>query len=164
MLSYYIYQHIRLDNGLIFYVGKGCNDRAFSKKDRNKYWHHIVNKYGYDVQIIQKNLSLEQSWSEERKLIKQYRDIGIDLVNVTDGGNGGPLFKGKKHTKISKEKISQKAKNRELPKEFSIQWGRKNYGIQNGNYSKGYWRGRKRSVETKEKIRQALLKYYNKLR
>ena len=57
-----VYLHKRKDTNEIFYVGKGKNYlRAYSKHGRNKYWENIVNKYGYDIEIIYENISNEES-------------------------------------------------------------------------------------------------------
>ena len=49
-----IYQHKRLDTLEVFYIGIGKkSNRAYSKQRRNKYWNSIVNKVGYQVEIIQ---------------------------------------------------------------------------------------------------------------
>jgi len=36
--SFYVYEHIRRDSFLPFYVGKGKDNRAYKKIGRNKYW------------------------------------------------------------------------------------------------------------------------------
>lgn len=41
--KYYLYRHIRLDTGNVFYVGIGTGRRAWKKENRNKHWHNIVN-------------------------------------------------------------------------------------------------------------------------
>ncbi len=90
------------------------------------------------VIIIQKNAIWSQ---DEIKHIKKFRDLGKNLLNATDGGDGMLGFKhseetkkimsktkmGFKHSNITKEKISRTKK------------------------------GRQPSKETKNKIRQALL-------
>ncbi len=47
----YVYRHIRLDKNVPFYIGIGKSDlnynRASSNKNRNPYWHHIVNQTEY---------------------------------------------------------------------------------------------------------------------
>jgi hypothetical protein len=43
-----VYQHKRNDTNEIFYIGIGrSKDRAGKKTNRNKYWHSIVNKFGF---------------------------------------------------------------------------------------------------------------------
>ena len=64
--NYYVYVHYRLDTGNPFYVGKGTKYRASCRQDRNKYWHNIVNKYGYRIQILQNNLNKIQALNAEK--------------------------------------------------------------------------------------------------
>jgi hypothetical protein len=87
-----VYQHRRLDNNEIFYIGIGQSEkRAYSKSNRNEMWRRIVNKYGYSIEIIYKNITWENASKIERKLIKQYGRINLNngtLCNMTDGGDG----------------------------------------------------------------------------
>lgn len=50
-MDFYVYRHIRRDTGEVFYIGKGFKNRAYSFLNRNPYWHNIVNKCGFDVEI-----------------------------------------------------------------------------------------------------------------
>ena len=70
MGNYGVYRHIRLDTNVPFYIGKGLNKRAFSKRDRNQYWHNIVNKYGYEVEIMLEGLTNENAIIKEKEFIK----------------------------------------------------------------------------------------------
>ena len=86
-----IYRHLK-PNGEVFYIGIGTTKkRAYSKQSRNPLWHNIVDKYGYEVQILKKDLSWEEACELETLLINYYgrRDLGTgSLVNMTDGGEG----------------------------------------------------------------------------
>lgn len=97
----YIYQHIRLDNNQIFYIGIGGEDnspstnygRAYSHNSRNKHWHNIVNKVGFKVEILFENLNWEDACLKEIEFIKQYGRMDLKtgiLVNMTEGGEGVP--------------------------------------------------------------------------
>lgn len=87
-----VYTHIRKDNNEVFYVGVGKHkSRAFDKRRRNKYWYHIVNKHGYNVNITHCDLCIEEAFCIEKYLISFYgrRDLKSGtLVNMTDGGDG----------------------------------------------------------------------------
>jgi len=75
----FVYQHIRLDNNEVFYIGIGINKyRPLSKYRRNKYWHNIVNKCGYKSEIIYNNLTWKDAIEFEKFLIKLYgrKDLG----------------------------------------------------------------------------------------
>ena len=131
----YVYQHIRLDTNEVFYIGIGkTKRRAYSKSDRNKHWHHIVNKVGYSVKIIFDRITWEEAIAKEKKLIEYYgrRDKGLGtLVNMTDGGEGtlgrpmsekhkrrvSDCHKGKKISEELKQKLFNANKGRQLSKE-----------------------------------------------
>ena len=87
-----VYEHLRNDTNEVFYVGIGEEEkRAFSKKNRNKYWKNIINKVGYSVNIIHKDIEWEDACKIEKLLIEKYgrKDLGLgNLVNMTDGGEG----------------------------------------------------------------------------
>jgi hypothetical protein len=87
-----VYEHLRNDTNEVFYVGIGEEEkRAFSKKARNKYWKNIINKVGYSVNIIHKDIDWEDACKIEKLLIEKYgrKDLGKgNLVNMTDGGEG----------------------------------------------------------------------------
>lgn len=88
--NYYVYKHINAETNIPFYVGKGINDRAYSKASRNILWKNIVNKYGYRVEFIMTNLNELEAYYLENFYIKLYKrksDGGL-LVNLTDGGDG----------------------------------------------------------------------------
>ncbi len=87
-----VYQHRRLDNNEIFYIGIGKNkNRAFSKRNRSIYWNNLTNKYGYIVEILFENILWEEACLKEIDLIKFYgrKDLGDGiLINLTKGGEG----------------------------------------------------------------------------
>lgn len=94
---FYTYAHIRNDTNKIFYIGKGIDDRAWFTYGRNKYWNNIVKKHGYSVQILANWKTEEESLEHEILLISCFKDMGNDLVNMTNGGDNPPLHKGKSH-------------------------------------------------------------------
>lgn len=91
--NFYVYRHIRSDTNIPFYVGKGKDNRAYSTKNRNKYWHHIINSTKYEVEIILENLTEMQAFSKEKEFIKLYKTLGYCVANFTDGGEGISGFK-----------------------------------------------------------------------
>jgi hypothetical protein len=89
--NYCVYTHKRKTDGVIFYVGKGSIKRSRDKNYRNEHWHNTVNKHGYVIEIISKNLSESEAFELEKKLISFYgrKDKGLGpLVNWSDGGEG----------------------------------------------------------------------------
>jgi hypothetical protein len=82
----YIYLHRRNDTGEVFYVGKGMNRRAWSKKRRNPHWHNVVNKSGFTAEIIVRRLTEEEAYWAEPLLIEAH---GLEnLTNIQVGGFG----------------------------------------------------------------------------
>lgn len=85
---FYIYLHSRNDTGEVFYIGKGSKRRAWSHKNRNPHWKHIVDKHGYQVAIHSHQDTESESFDAEKLLISEYRKNGAKIVNMTDGGDG----------------------------------------------------------------------------
>ena len=83
-----VYLHRRNDTNAIFYVGMGTIKRAKCHCGRNKLWNRISKKHGYTVQIICNNLTSQEAKLIERILIRKYREMGMELCNFTDGGDG----------------------------------------------------------------------------
>tara|TARA_R110000765_G_C18771954_1_gene590271 strand:+ start:70 stop:822 length:753 start_codon:yes stop_codon:yes gene_type:complete len=89
-----VYIHRKKTNGEIFYIGMGNSDRPYQKSaaSRSVVWHRVVNKYGYYVEVIRKDLSKAEAFDIEIQLIELIgrRDKGLgSLVNLTDGGEAG---------------------------------------------------------------------------
>jgi hypothetical protein len=139
-----VYRHIRLDTRQPFYIGIGVNEaRAYSIKNRNKHWHNIVDKCGYEVQILFDDVTYDEAKEKEIEFITLYgrKDLVNGLLcNLTDGGDGTNNYKPTQETLL---KISQTSKGRIKTKEQIDKWK------QNMSFSK--------SEETKEKIRNTLL-------
>ncbi len=99
-----VYLHKRLDNNEVFYVGIGKTlHRSKSKERRNPYWHNIVNKYNYNIEIYKENITWEEACNIEIELIKKYGRKNNNtgkLVNMTDGGEGSLGRKQKESTKL----------------------------------------------------------------
>jgi len=121
-----VYRHIRLDINEVFYIGIGKSyKRAYSTKNRNKYWKNITNAIDYRVDILFDDLTWNEACEKEKEFISLYgrKDLKTGtLVNMTDGGEGAngakrnytddnpsPL-KGKKFTDEHRLKISEKSK------------------------------------------------------
>lgn len=87
-----LYRHRRLDTNEVFYIGIGNKTRPYRNTYRNQYWHNIVNKHGYSVEILKTNLSVTDACELEEFLICEYgrKDLGKGMLcNMTDGGEGG---------------------------------------------------------------------------
>lgn len=156
----YVYSHTRLDTNEIFYIGIGKDiKRAYSKRHRSTFWHNIINKTPYKVEILFSNLAWEDACVKETELIVFYgrRDLGTGiLVNQTNGGEGAIglivsyktkqkislSHKGKTLSEETKRKMSLSGKGRIVSEETRVKIGA------------GH-KGKVVSEETKERNRQA---------
>jgi hypothetical protein len=110
----HIYRHIRLDKNEPFYVGIGLDDipkRAYeTKKRRSQWWNNIVNKYGYSVDILFENVTIDFAKEKEREFISLYGRIDLGtgtLCNQTDGGDGMNGWKANAENKINMSKAAK---------------------------------------------------------
>ena len=188
--KFYIYAHtIAFHNEerpfeQIFYIGRGCGKRAHSKFGRTNYWKNIVNKYGYNINFLETELTNEEANIAEIKYIKEIgrEDLGQGtLINLSDGGGGsnnpsketrkkiGAAHKGKipwnKDKKMSKESIEKNRRahtgltpSEETKKKMSeSQKGEKNhfFGKNHTSVTKIKMSGRVTSEAIKIKISKA---------
>jgi len=103
-MDHYVYQHLRKDTKEVFYIGKGSGDRAYSTRNRNKYWHNIVNKHDYIVEILAHFTDPGDAFDCEISLIKS-----IDPVaNLSAGGEGGSYWH--RITEERREELREKAR------------------------------------------------------
>lgn len=137
-----VYRHRRLDNNEVFYIGIGNTERPYKKykSNRSKYWHNIINKTDYEVEIISSNLDVETAKELEIFLIQLYgrKDLGLGtLVNMTDGGDGCLNLK---HSEETRKKQGLGRKNKPISESQIL-------AIINANT------GKKMSEESKIKMR-----------
>lgn len=126
--DFYVYEHIRKDTGHPFYIGKGRKRRAFiaNKYHRSTWWLRVVEKSGgFSVNFLFEGLSEQEAFAKEKETIAAYRESGVKLVNMTDGGDGtsghkrsdewcammSSIHKGKIISQETRDKISASVKN-----------------------------------------------------
>jgi len=112
---YYIYQHRAADTGNIFYVGKGKDKRFCDKNKRGRYWKYYVSKHGFIPEIVKDGMDEELAFLTEMECIDVYRKRGINLINLTDGGEGCSGY-SMSHTEEQKAKWSAKRKGTPSPR------------------------------------------------
>jgi hypothetical protein len=117
MNKYYVYFHKNPKTNEIFYVGKGCGNRAYVSQNRGKHYKNYIKKHGEPhIEIIKDNLSNEEACSLEKKLIEKYgrKELKLGkLVNSTDGGDKGVV--GMIHSDESKIKMGESKKGKTSP-------------------------------------------------
>lgn len=86
--DYYVYIHRRESDGSIFYVGKGKRGRAKSIHGRNRHWNNVFKKHGRKVEFCQKGMSEDDAFLLEMWLIAKLKHKGINLCNISTGGDG----------------------------------------------------------------------------
>ena len=159
-----VYLHMKPHNREVFYVGIG-NDvkRAFRNEGRNDHWTKVFKKYGKIVDIISDNISLDAAKEMEKHLIKSF--AVKSLCNKTMGGEG---FFGGKHSKESKQKMSDKLKGRIITEETKAKISQKLKGHPNYNLShtdeakakiSAAFKGKKRSEYFCKRVKEGKVGY-----
>jgi len=152
--KFYVYIHTRATDNTIFYVGKGKSKRAWVKSLRNKHWNNIVAKHGYNVVIIQNELTEEQSFIIEKELIAC---IGREnLCNMTDGGEGssGIITSEETRKKLSKAKKGRKHSEEHRQRNSEARKGKKHTEEARKKMSKTR-KGINKSEDHKRKVSEA---------
>jgi hypothetical protein len=122
--KYYLYRHIKSDDGEPFYIGIGKKHnhsntieseykRAYSKR-RSDYWHNIVNKHGFCVEILFESESKDVIITKELEFIDLYgrRDINTGILcNMTKGGESAQELSHNVEME-RRRKLSEFGKNR----------------------------------------------------
>lgn len=169
--NFYVYEHWWLDRDECFYVGKGKGRRAYNMVWRNPYHKAIQTKvanegFAIEVKIIASGLSEKEAFSLEIERIAFWRSAGIELANMTGGGEGISNPSEEVRKKISKAKIGNKNMvGRKLSEETKnkiskAHSGKKpNWDVINklSEINKGHKRsvGKKDSAETRAKMSAA---------
>ena len=140
----YAYIHCKPD-GTPFYVGKGLGKRYLPTNKRNIHYKRTVDKYGVDnigVSIIPcstNKIALEL----EIGLIKCLKRSGIDLTNITDGGEGAL---GRPCSDVCKAAVAKSNSDRIYSAETRFKLGTVNRGKKRPEHSEylksiGKWSG-----------------------
>jgi len=92
-MNFYVYEHWRTDRDECFYVGKGVAGRAYVMNRRNRHHKAIQSKvsregFAVEVRIVASGLNEEDAFTLEIERIMFWRALGVDLTNMTQGGEG----------------------------------------------------------------------------
>lgn len=134
MNQFYVYIWYKFKNNrwIAFYIGKGMDNRYMqTEKSRNIYFKRTIAKYKCKVKLYKTNLSENDAFTLEKQLIDAYTKKGVQLTNLTNGGEGSSgwfkkktkdeqeahrevskSFLGKKHTNETRKRMSESAKER----------------------------------------------------
>lgn len=109
MNEYNAYVHAKKD-GTVFYVGKSVNKKRMNNFNNRSIWHkRVVEKQGGKDQILVGHLECSSekiALDLEIGLIKCFRRMNFELVNLTDGGEGTT---GSKRTEESRALIAKRS-------------------------------------------------------
>ena len=104
-MQFLTYAHNKPD-GSIFYIGKGTERRAHSSAGRNIVWKRTVEKHnGFGVQILAKWGTEQEAFDHEVFLIDTFRQMGVPLVNIAEGGMGSSGFRHTEEHKAFKAQM-----------------------------------------------------------
>lgn len=140
MAKFYVYEHWRLDRDECFYVGKGTRYRAYEMCSRNPHHKAVMAKLARigsaaEVRIVRTGLSEEEAFALEVERIAFWNSVGVDLTNMTNGGEGAS---GYVYSEERKASVSQRFKGKKQTPEWIEKRAAKH-------------RGRKMSAEEKKK-------------
>jgi len=158
----YIYETINKKNGM-FYIGKSKGIFNPNYYGSGIVLKRAINKYGIDsfhTRLINYVETKKQLNEMEKIYIFVYREMyGREkLYNISNGGDGGPLFQGHKHSDKTREKMRLTSlgkpsgmKGKPFPEEAKEKNRQKHIG------KPSPFKDKHHTKTTKEKIRQAKL-------
>lgn len=193
-----IYVLLEPDTNNVRYVGKAVDlytrirnhykpSRLIDKTHKNNWLNKLLNEGKYVRVNVVEELDNEKLLNEaEKKWIKYYKNLGYDLTNGTEGGDGGKMSPesiekmklnkiGVKLSEEHKQKISEGNKGRIVTEETrnKLSEARKTYVVSEETRKKqseshkgqtSWNKGKSPSKESREKMRLARLNYLAKIK
>ncbi|MCK5616610.1 hypothetical protein KAR91_82885 [Candidatus Pacearchaeota archaeon] len=118
--QHHVYAHFTADTNELFYIGMGGKKRVTQRTgtQRNKVWHEIVDKHGFESEIIISFDNKEEALAEELRLqivnepraCLWYGSGAGRTVSQTTKDKLSKAKSGFKHTEKSRRKISEAGK------------------------------------------------------
>lgn len=172
---FYVYEHWRPDKDVCFYVGKGCGKRAHQMyRGRNKHHLNIQSKLTRlgmcaEVRLVHDGLSEIEAFALEIERIAFWRELGVKLANLTNGGEGISGYvstkeqrlaisianKGKKRSPETKALMSRVFKGRVISEETKRKISETNKGMPAAFKGRHHTEETKKILSEKGKIRGA---------
>jgi hypothetical protein len=149
-----VYQHRRLDDNTIFYIGIGKDKyRAYSKCGRNTHWKNIVNKVGYAVDILIDGCTIDDARVVEIGMISDY---GGASNPGTKGTWLGKTLSPEHKEKLRLAKLGKKrgSHSEETKLKISVSHKGKVLSEETKEKLRVINTGKKHSEETKQKLRE----------
>lgn len=163
--KYYVYIWYIKDTEQVIYVGKGTKYRYRSRKRDNKKLVELLNTYDCDSKIVKGNLTEEEAFELEKKVIAYYKSQLHPLVNVLDGGHMPPNLKGRKHTDEWKREASKRQKQYAIDHPEQMKQKSEDFKLflqtDEGKDFLNKSLEKRRSPEIREKMRQINIKSHN---
>lgn len=118
--------------------------------------HGYVNHLFEVIHELPKDVTREVLDEFEKVYIDLYKGTGMGMLNLTEGGTGGRIFAGRKHSEETKRKIGVGNKGKERPAELRKILSEKNKGKKMSKAHReklnSVNRGRKLSEEVKQRM------------
>lgn len=162
--NYYVYMYLREKDGTPYYVGKGKGNR-YKKKHRVN-----IPPLKENIIFVKTKLTNEEACFLEKELISFYgrKDIGEGILqNQTNGGDGGDTSKSENYQKWLNEEarnknseyiLSQSKRMKENNPLYNPEIAKKCQTEKSRLKRKNSLKGKSKSNEHKEKLRNASLK------
>lgn len=90
--NFYVYIWYVVETHYVFYVGKGRDRRCKRIQRRNEIFNSYYDNQECTYSIVKNNLTEEEAFEEEKKLIEHYKSIGMADANIMPGGYGGDVI------------------------------------------------------------------------
>lgn len=128
---YYVYTHentdpTRGDLGCR-YIGKGKGKRAYIMNRKGNFlWMRAFTDNQPEITFVVENVDEETAFEIEKWMITAAKAVGIDLCNLTEGGEG---LGGYHHLETTKQKISKSHIGKTMPEESVRKISAKKRGV-----------------------------------
>ncbi|HMT03714.1 MAG TPA: hypothetical protein PKD00_10545 [Burkholderiales bacterium] len=130
--NFIVYAHYTKSDNRLFYIGEGRLKRVYSIHSRNKYWKNIVNKNGFYVKILYKNLSKQKAENIETRLIRNLKKRGVNLANFCIG----PMYKNHWLLNAPKERHPMFGKKSPNSSKRITEWNKNHSGVNSPTFGK----------------------------